>query len=132
MSDPNGTKLANAGVKLFSVYGGTEFGVYINLCDTDEFPGGSWPYQKTREDWSWMGFSEERLKIRWVPQGDGTYELHLLVSMPVQYPSTSAHLLLLQTCDKHHPAIENLLDTRGYATNDLFIPHPTKKGLWKA
>ena len=37
----------------------------------------------------------------------------------------------LQTCETHHPAIENLPDTRGYATNDLFIPHPTKKGLWK-
>lgn len=27
--------------------------------------------------------------------------------------------------------MENLPDTRGYATHDLFIPHPTKKGLWK-
>lgn len=39
--------------------------------------------------------------------------------------------LIQQTCDTHKPAVENILDVRGYATNDLFIPHPTKKGLWR-
>ena len=38
---------------------------------------------------------------------------------------------VLKTCESHYPAIENLEDIRGYATSDLFIPHPTKKGLWK-
>lgn len=28
-------------------------------------------------------------------------------------------------------AVENLLDTRGYATSDLFVRHPTKDYLWK-
>ena len=28
-------------------------------------------------------------------------------------------------------AVENLPDTRGYATSDLFIRHPTKDYLWK-
>ena len=28
-------------------------------------------------------------------------------------------------------AVENLPDTRGYATSDLFVRHPTKDYLWK-
>lgn len=27
--------------------------------------------------------------------------------------------------------MENLLDVKGYATADLFVPHPTRSGLWK-
>ena len=27
--------------------------------------------------------------------------------------------------------MENLPDVKGYATSDLFIPHPTKEGLWR-
>ena len=33
--------------------------------------------------------------------------------------------------DKYAVAVENLPDVRGYATSDLFIPHPTREGLWK-
>ena len=36
-----------------------------------------------------------------------------------------------QRTDSYFPAIENLPDVRGYATHDLFVPHPTKPGLWK-
>jgi hypothetical protein len=64
------------------------------------------------EDWAWIAF-HPIAHIRWVPQGDGSSEMQLL-----------AH-------DRHVLAVENLPDTRGYATNDLWVPHPTVPGLWK-
>jgi hypothetical protein len=50
---------------------------------------------------------------RWIAQGDGSFELQVL--------STEKHVL----------SVENLPDVKGYSTKDLFVPHPTKKGLWK-
>lgn len=38
---------------------------------------------------------------------------------------------LSQTCDTHHLAAENLPDVKGYATSDLWVPHPTKPDFWK-
>ncbi|KAF7794887.1 hypothetical protein EIP86_006030 [Pleurotus ostreatoroseus] len=111
LSDKNGDKLVAAGVQLFAVYGATEFGAWTDVWDADDSQGVNAPV-KTSADWAWFSFCD-RVNPRWVPQGDGTYELQLL------------------TCETHHPAIENLHDTVGYATNDLFEPHPTKKGLWK-
>ncbi|GJE99007.1 acetyl-CoA synthetase-like protein [Phanerochaete sordida] len=112
LSDKNGDKLVEAGVNLCSVYGGTEYGVYTRMFDADTSLGPDAPV-KTRWDWAWVQFPDDRLKIRWDPQGDGSYELQFL------------------TCKTHCPAVENLPDARGYSTSDLFIPHPTKKGLWK-
>lgn len=39
---------------------------------------------KTKWDWEWMAFKDS-MKLRWIPQGDGTFELHLLVR-PVSLP----------------------------------------------
>jgi hypothetical protein len=65
-------------------------------------------------DWAWMRFPDIT-HTRWVAQGDesNAVELHIL-----------AH-------DKHDPAVHNLHDVRGYATKDLFIPHPEKPGLYR-
>ncbi|KAJ3525806.1 hypothetical protein NM688_g8348 [Phlebia brevispora] len=111
LSEKNGNKLAAAGVKFFAVYGATEFGAYTDVFDADDSQGPDAPV-KTSADWAWFSFCD-RVKPRWIPQGDGSYELQFL------------------TWENHHPAIENLPDVRGYATSDLFEPHPTKKGLWK-
>ncbi|TCD65529.1 putative PKS/NRPS-like protein biosynthetic cluster [Steccherinum ochraceum] len=111
LSDANGGKLCEAGVKLFAVYGGTEFGSPTDVLDSDDSAGLESP-NKTSLDWAWMQFGDKG-SLRWIPQGDGSYELHFL------------------TCATHHPAIENLEDVAGYATSDLWIPHPTKQGLWK-
>ncbi|CAL1703617.1 unnamed protein product [Somion occarium] len=111
LSTATGDKLVAAGVKLTSVYGGTEFGALTLMFDTDDSQGPEAPV-KTSADWAWMQFSDQ-VKCRWIDQGDGTYELQFL------------------TCDTHQPAVENLPDVRGYATADLFEPHPTKKGLWR-
>lgn len=63
-------KAKEAGIYPFAVYGGTEFGAFTMLRRTDG-PAGP--------DWEWMAF-DERLSCRWIPQGDGSYELQFLVS----------------------------------------------------
>ncbi|KAI0079020.1 acetyl-CoA synthetase-like protein, partial [Panus rudis PR-1116 ss-1] len=112
LSEGNGGKLTKAGVKLFPVYGGTEFGATTRMLDTDDSHGLDAPDVKTSADWAWMQFID-LCKTRWIPQGDGTFELQFL------------------TCETHELSVENLTNPRGYATADLFIPHPTKKGLWR-
>ncbi|KAG6892282.1 nonribosomal peptide synthetase [Termitomyces sp. T159_Od127] len=70
------------------------------------------PRPVDEQDWAYMEFSD-RAEIRWVPQGDGTFECQFL------------------TTDRHSLPVENLPDVRGYATSDLFERHPTKPYLWK-
>ncbi|KAI0087796.1 hypothetical protein BDY19DRAFT_1010558 [Irpex rosettiformis] len=111
LSAKSGAKLIKAGVSLYSIYGITECGAHSMNFDADDSQGPD-ALCKTSADWDWFQFSDA-VKPRFVPQSDGKYELHYL------------------TCETHHPSVENLPDVKGYATSDLFIPHPTKKGLWK-
>ncbi|KAH9475986.1 putative NRPS-like protein biosynthetic cluster [Psilocybe cubensis] len=97
-----GNFLTESGVYLSAVYGTTEIGA----------PTMFYRREEDSKEWDYMEFADS-VKIRWDPQGDGTYELQLL------------------TCDTHHVAVENLPDTRGYASSDLWVPHPTKSHLWK-
>ncbi|KAG5652630.1 putative secondary metabolism biosynthetic enzyme [Sphagnurus paluster] len=71
------------------------------------------PAKGEEKEWEYVRFAEDRVKLRWVPQGDGTFECQFL------------------TWENHHPMARNLEDVDGYATSDLWMPHPTKKGLWK-
>ncbi|KZT07261.1 acetyl-CoA synthetase-like protein [Laetiporus sulphureus 93-53] len=121
MSPANGAKLTTAGVRLSSLYAATEFRPITDMFDTDEdlLEAGRLPegenkaLLKSRSDWNWIHFPE-RCKIRWVPQGSGMYELFLM-SNPT-----------------HQPSVENLPNgEKGYATSDLWIPHPTKPNLWR-
>ncbi|THG99107.1 hypothetical protein EW026_g3199 [Hermanssonia centrifuga] len=109
LSPKAGDKLVAAGVKITTAYGGTEFGAPAYTFDED---GAQDSEIKPDADWSWLRFSKKP-NLRWVPQGDGTYELQILTS------------------EAFGLAVENLPDTRGYATSDLFVPHPTRKGLWR-
>ncbi|KIK67018.1 hypothetical protein GYMLUDRAFT_37049 [Collybiopsis luxurians FD-317 M1] len=102
LAPATGDYLVSCGVRLRAVYGATEFGLPTRL-DLEGKEGF--------EDWAWINLKDQPY-IRWVPQGDGTSELQLL------------------TTDSFEPAVENLKDVRGYATSDLFSPHPTKPGLW--
>ncbi|KAF8121589.1 acetyl-CoA synthetase-like protein [Boletus edulis] len=97
-----GQKLWAAGVKISLGYGGTEFGMPIIAANKQDIADG---------DWMWMRFADDQ-NIRWVPQGDDTYELQIL------------------STDKCQMAIENLPDVKGYATSDIFVKHPTKD-MWK-
>ncbi|EPQ57834.1 acetyl-CoA synthetase-like protein [Gloeophyllum trabeum ATCC 11539] len=112
LSAKAGNALVARGVKLNTTYGGTEFGAPSHLFDIipeNKAPGLTY---KELKDWSWIRLSP-RFKLRWVDQGDGTYELHML------------------TNENHQLSVENLPDTKGYATSDLWEKHPTIEGLWR-
>ncbi|KAF4610095.1 hypothetical protein D9613_010628 [Agrocybe pediades] len=97
-----GNFMVNSGVNLCPIYGGTEFG------------GPTYMLRKPEGEnaWEWISL-DERLNVRWDPQGDGTYECQFINS---EYQQVS---------------VENMPDVKGYATSDLFIPHPTAPGFWK-
>ncbi|KAJ6575613.1 putative aminoadipate reductase [Mycena vulgaris] len=98
-----GDALVDAGLNLVGVYGGTEFGPITALV----------PRAGDEREWAWFRVADV-VKVRWAPQGDGTFECQVL------------------TWEQHQPAVENLGDVRGYGTSDLFVNHPEKKHLWKA
>ncbi|KIK55489.1 hypothetical protein GYMLUDRAFT_99487 [Collybiopsis luxurians FD-317 M1] len=101
LAPATGDYLVSCGVKLRSLYGGTEIGSIE-----------AWDLQDSSEDWSWHKFPNSP-NIRWMPQGDGTFELQCL------------------NTENYRVAVENLPDTKGYATSDLWKPHPTKPNLWE-
>lgn len=61
------------------MYGGTEYGVYTGIFDTVPEDAPDAAVRKTRADWAWLTLPEDRVRLRWDPQGDGTYELQFLV-----------------------------------------------------
>ena len=76
LAKKSGDELVAAGVKLLPIYGGTEFG-----CPTLAFYNtGKRGDIRTLEDWEWMQFDTEAVDVRFIPQGDGSYELQVLVS----------------------------------------------------
>ncbi|KAJ7604467.1 hypothetical protein FB45DRAFT_1070376 [Roridomyces roridus] len=91
-----------AGVRLLSAYGTTEAGRIAALI----------PYEDDLKEWAWFRISDH-VKVRWEPQGDGTFESQILAT------------------EKHVPLVLNLPDVKGYATSDLCVNHPTKKHLWR-
>ncbi|KAH9941064.1 hypothetical protein B0H21DRAFT_811720 [Amylocystis lapponica] len=115
LSTASGNKLVAAGVNVQSTYGTTEIGPVTMVTFPDRTPGAdahSDNTTKTLQDWEWIQISP-RVVPRWIPQGDGTYELQIL--------TTSIHI----------PNMENLDDVRGYATSDICEQHPTKPFLWR-
>ncbi|KAF8154567.1 hypothetical protein B0H34DRAFT_661311 [Crassisporium funariophilum] len=97
-----GDFMASKGVNLCPIYGGTEFGAPTHPMRK---PGG-------KQDWEWLAF-DDRTNLNWEAQGDGKYELQILA------------------CKEHQLSVENMSGVKGYATSDLFIPHPTVPGFWK-
>ncbi|KAG6832642.1 putative NRPS-like protein biosynthetic cluster [Tephrocybe sp. NHM501043] len=101
LAPKTGTVLLEAGIRLYAIYGATEFGMATRFIPV-----------VTKYDWEYMQFHDHQL-LRWVAQGDGTFELQFL------------------SWEKHQTMINNLPDADGYATSDLWVPHPTDKSLWK-
>ncbi|KAJ7828944.1 hypothetical protein B0H14DRAFT_3873194 [Mycena olivaceomarginata] len=97
-----GDVLVNAGVHLLTGYGATETGDIAAL----------WPHDGDATDWGWFRILH-RLNVRWVPQGDGTFECQILTS------------------ETWVPMVQNLENPAGYATSDLCVNHPKKKHLWR-
>ncbi|KAF8649496.1 hypothetical protein AX16_005765 [Volvariella volvacea WC 439] len=102
LSQKTGDMLVEAGVRLDSLYGGTEFGGVTKL------------YTRSRDDkaWEYIEF-DERVNVRYAPQGDGTYELQILKN------------------EHYEPAVVNMPNGEGYATSDIIEEHPTRKGFWR-
>ncbi|GJE88440.1 acetyl-CoA synthetase-like protein [Phanerochaete sordida] len=105
-----GDRLVAAGVRLRSVYGGTEFSGPVKLWP-EPLSAAPEPLAPSA-DWAWLAWTAAAT-ARMVPQGDGTYELVLFDNE--EYPL----------------AVYNVHGEKAYATSDLFEPHPTKEGLWK-
>ncbi|KAF9064552.1 hypothetical protein BDP27DRAFT_1405295 [Rhodocollybia butyracea] len=97
-----GDELVSNGVHLRAVYGTTEIGIPV-----------AWTLEDNVDDWNWHRFGDN-VNIRWLAQKEpeGSFELQIIDS------------------DTYPPAMKNLFDIDGYATSDLWRPHPTKKGLW--
>ncbi|KZT05750.1 putative aminoadipate reductase [Laetiporus sulphureus 93-53] len=114
LADATGATLVSAGVNLYPIYGGTEFGAPVRIFDFDDDPNNTCAVKsKARIDWKYMQIVKE-CNPRWVPQGNGTYELQFL------------------SCPGHQLGVENLPNgEHGYATSDLWEPHPSKPGLWR-
>ncbi|KAF7341014.1 Acetyl-CoA synthetase-like protein [Mycena sanguinolenta] len=100
-----GDALFSQGANILPIYGATEFGIpTVVKRHQAEVDAG---------EWAWFRFNN-RVNVRWEPQGDGTFECQLL-TVPETY----------QVC------VENLPDVKGYSTKDLFERHPTKPDLYK-
>lgn len=69
--------MLNNGVRVFSGYGGTEIG--DPMKSWDETPGSLAPLE-IRTDFNYMEVSRDR-DVKFEPQGDGTYELVVYVSI---------------------------------------------------
>lgn len=71
VSQKLGDFLIENGITLQSVYGGTEVGgpAYSSLREDD------------KKEWEYVEFGKN-CDVRWIPQGEGTYECHLYVRLP--------------------------------------------------
>ncbi|THV01989.1 acetyl-CoA synthetase-like protein [Dendrothele bispora CBS 962.96] len=99
-----GDRLAAQGVPLLVVYGSTECGIMSQYV----------PKEADRNAWDYMRFTEH-LSVQFVPTDDGTYELVMV---------SNEHFT---------PRVFNttINGANAYATSDLVIEHPQKKGYWK-
>ena len=69
LSKTTGDKFISAGVNIQSVYGATETAGCCNKMAL-----------QPHKDWEWISFASH-VDIRWDPQGDGSFELQILVSL---------------------------------------------------
>ncbi|KAK7007684.1 acetyl-CoA synthetase-like protein [Favolaschia claudopus] len=100
-----GTFLFDQGVNIVPVYGATEFGAPTVIKRRQA--------EIDAREWDWIRFSRHS-RIRWVPQGEGTFEAQFLTVR-----------------ETHQLSVENLPDVKGYATKDIFERHPTKPDLYR-
>ncbi|TFL01209.1 hypothetical protein BDV98DRAFT_619597 [Pterulicium gracile] len=101
-----GDFISEAGVKLVCVYGATELGCVSNLEVISE---------RLHRGWMYTQF-DSGLAVKWVDQEDGNG------TAAVQFMAN----------DDHIPAVLNVPGEKGFATSDIFTPHPTEPKLWKS
>lgn len=73
------------------------------------------------------------VKLEWVPQGNGTHELVVYVSLICFIRNARVDAAVNEDTDlyKVRSANINRPGIRGCSTADLFEPHPTRKDLWR-
>ncbi|SJL10486.1 uncharacterized protein ARMOST_13872 [Armillaria ostoyae] len=98
-----GNYLTNEGCKLLLIYGITEAGVLSKFFTATL--GKDWQYTMINPIFS----------LELVPEGDGTYE-------GIAVANFHTELSIINTKHRGRDA---------YATNDLFLPHPSLPGLWR-
>ncbi|EKM51198.1 uncharacterized protein PHACADRAFT_103930 [Phanerochaete carnosa HHB-10118-sp] len=106
-----GDLLASKGVDIFTLYGITEYGIINEILPR------ACPSRYTLRngmDWAYFAFSP-CCGTHFVPLDDGGSQL-ILAANEYQVPT------VLNTMVDGVPAFD---------TNDILIPHPTRKGLWK-
>lgn len=106
LSKATGKQLIEMGVPAIQVYGSTE----ISMPVVTDFPG---PPESRADDVTYVRFREDQYVIHWEPF-DG--KLSELIVCPGKITV---------------PAVLNHQNPVGYATNDLWAPHPTVPGLFK-
>ncbi|CAL1709820.1 unnamed protein product [Somion occarium] len=104
LSNEVGDLLADSGLALFNGYGCTEAGGISQFFPAN--PGKDWAYFQIAP----------AIPHDFIPRDDGTYEFVVFEDEKLQY----------------QPMVYNFEHNgrKGYATGDLMIPHPTKKGFW--
>ena len=74
LSQKCGDDLVAAGVKITSLYAATEIGLPTPIFDPEPCSAGV----RDPMDWEWVEICDD-VKARWDPQGDGSFELQILV-----------------------------------------------------
>ncbi|THV01944.1 acetyl-CoA synthetase-like protein, partial [Dendrothele bispora CBS 962.96] len=99
-----GDHLTAKGVQLLNVYGSTECGIMSQYV----------PKEVNQEAWDYLRFTEH-LSSQFIPSDDGAYELVMVSN------------------ENFTPRVFNttINGVNAYATSDLVIEHPQKKGYWK-
>jgi len=112
--------MTESGVYLSPTYGGTEFGgVFLSLRKMTKVIGSIWRLG-TPSTLDGTRREMERMKHNsWYATS---------ISISVTHNLTQYHV---QTTDQHQLLVENLPDAKGYATSELWVPHPTKSYFWK-
>jgi acyl-coenzyme A synthetase/AMP-(fatty) acid ligase len=123
-----GDHLWASGVNIVAMYGSTELGgVCHSPFNMQKGESSTSVNGKPSRPWSYLQFDDKTAR-KWIPQGDDTFELVLMVSC------IKSLVLFLkvekQKCPTHIPARLNYEDGEGYRTADLFVPHPTTDDAW--
>ncbi|KAJ7683142.1 putative aminoadipate reductase [Mycena rosella] len=120
-----GDSLFSQGVKITPMYGATECtysAIFILTMRQAEIDAG---------EWVWMRFSS-RVNVRWIPQGDGTFECQFLVMSRLSFRLTSLIMWLNLDRTGNAPGCSGESSRyKGYSTKDLFERHPTKPDLFR-
>lgn len=92
-------------MKVFSIIGTTETGLFPSVYPADRWPTAEWKYFQFNPEY----------KFEFRSASEGEYE-----AVIVRHPDA----------DKEQPVFKVFPDKQEYQTGDLYVPHPSKPDLW--